>query len=53
MVEVTIAAETLEELAEALRMLAATDKLFVSASEISRAAGMSIEELFSTEQPAA
>ena len=40
MVEVTIRAETPEELAEALRMLAATDKLFVSASEIPREIGM-------------
>lgn len=44
MISIAIMAETPEELAEAVRKLTEPDKLFP---------GMSIEELFSTEQPPA
>lgn len=39
MISIAIMAETPEELAEAVRKLTEPDKLFVSASEIARAAG--------------
>ena len=44
MISITIRAETPGELAEAMRKLAGSDKLFVSASEVARAAKAADEQ---------